>query len=189
MATAQISADPVKRAAANPKLELLERLGYIVRGALYTVMGVLALRIALRIGGGKATDLQGSLVFLVGNPFGKLVLILAIIGLAGYSLWGLIRAVYDPLHRGRDAEGLAARVGFVTSALAYAAIALFALQMLAGAGTAATGDSTQKAVSGLLAQPLGGWLTIGLGVIAMGVAALATHAISRRGRLIKYPKI
>ena len=68
MATARISADPVKRAAANPKLELLERLGYIVRGALYAVMGVLALRIALRIGGGKATDLQGSLVSRSATP-------------------------------------------------------------------------------------------------------------------------
>ena len=170
MATAQISADPVKRAAANPKLELLERLGYIVRGALYAVMGVLALRIALRIGGGRATDLQGSLVSLVSNPFGKLVLILVIIGLAAYSLWGLIRAVYDPLHRGRDAEGLAARFGFVTSALSYAAIALFALQILAGTGTAASGDTTQKTVSAVLAHPLGGWLTIGLGLVAMGIA-------------------
>ena len=37
----------VKHAAANPTLELLERLGYVVRGTLYVVMGFLALKIAL----------------------------------------------------------------------------------------------------------------------------------------------
>src|ERR1700682_6144383 len=117
MATVQSGGNTMKRLACNPLLELLERLGYAVRGALYAVMGLLALGIALRIGGGQTTDLSGSLVFLTGNPFGKLVLIVAAIGLAAYSLWGFIRAIYDPLHRGSDASGYMARLGFVSSAL------------------------------------------------------------------------
>ena len=71
----------VKQAAANPLLELLERLGYVVRGALYAVMGILALGIAVSVRGGQTTDLTGSLVFLISNPFGKLVLIVAAVGL------------------------------------------------------------------------------------------------------------
>ncbi len=168
MATIQSGASEVKQAAANPQLELLERLGYVVRGVLYAVMGFLALRIALAQPGGKATDLSGSLVWLIGNPFGKLVLIVTIIGLAAYSLWGFIRAIYDPLHRGRDTKGIAARIGFVTSALSYAAIAFFALQILAGGG-GASDDSTQKTVSSLLTNPAGGVITILLGVIAIGI--------------------
>ncbi len=168
MATAEVTADPVKRTATNPKLELLERIGYAVRGLLYVVMGFLALRIALAQRGGKATDLSGSLVWLTGNPFGTLVLIVAIIGLAAYSIWGLVRAVYDPLHRGRDKKGIAARLGFLTSAFSYAAIAFFALQILAGQGSAAH-DSTQKTVSSLLTNPAGGFITEILGVIAIGI--------------------
>src|SRR5229473_3444320 len=99
MATVQSGTAAVKRAAENPILELLERLGYAVRGALYAVMGVLALKIALSVGGGQATDLSGSLVFLTGNPLGKFVLIVAAIGLAAYSMWGFLRAIYDPLNR------------------------------------------------------------------------------------------
>src|ERR1700682_5965240 len=110
MASFHAGTNAVKRAAANPLLELLERLGYAVRGALYAVMGLLALGIALGIGGGQATDLSGSLVFLVGNPLGKLVLIVAAIGLGAYSLWGFIRAIYDPLHRGSDASGYMERL-------------------------------------------------------------------------------
>ena len=166
--TAEVSANPVKRAAADPKLELLMRLGYVVRGVLYAVMGYLALRIALGQRGGKATDLAGSLVWLTGNPLGKVVLIVIVVGLAAYSFWGFIRAIYDPLHRGKDAQGIAARIGFVTSALSYAALAFFALQILAGQG-AGSSDSTQQSIGSLLSNPVGGIVTELLGVIAIGV--------------------
>jgi hypothetical protein len=166
MATIQNRGGEVKHAAANPTLELLERLGYVVRGVLYAVMGFLALKIALSTPGGKATDLSGSLVWLIGNPLGKLVLVVTIIGLVAYALWGLVRAIYDPLHRGRDAKGIMARLGFVTSAVSYLAISLFALHILAGQG-AASHDTTQKAVSTLLTNPLGGAITVVLGVVAI----------------------
>ena len=168
MGTVQAGTNAVKRAAANPVVELLERLGYVARGALYAVMGLLALGIALGIGGGQATDLSGSLVFLIGNPLGKLVLIAFAIGLAAYSLWGFIRAIYDPLHRGSDASGYLARLGFVTSALSYAAIVIFALQILSGSN-AASGDSTQKTIAAILTHPAGGWVTALIGVVAIVV--------------------
>jgi hypothetical protein len=168
MATMQAGTGAVKRAAENPLLELLERLGYAVRGALYAVMGVLALKIALSAVGGQATDLSGSLVFLTANPLGKFVLIVAVIGLTAYSLWGFIRAIYDPLHRGHGASGYAARLGFISSALSYAAIVIFALQLLAGSATSA-GDTTQKTIASVLTHPAGGWLTILIGVVALAV--------------------
>jgi hypothetical protein len=168
VATIQAGNTAVKHVAASPLLELLERLGYIARGALYAVMGLLALRVALSIGGGQTTNLAGSLVFLIGNPFGKLVLLAFAIGLAAYSLWGLVRAIYDPLHRGSDASGYMARIGFVTSAISYAAIVILAIQLLAGSG-GSSADSTQKTISSVLNHPAGGWLTILIGVVAFGV--------------------
>ena len=168
MATVEAGNNAVKRVAANPLLEFLERVGYVVRGALYAVMGLLALRLALNAGGGEATDLSGSLVFLIHNPFGKLVLIVAAVGLAAYSIWGFTRAIYDPLHRGRDASGYMARLGFVTSALSYGAIVLLALQLLAGPGGPA-GDGTQKTMSSVLSHPAGGLLTAIIGLVAIGV--------------------
>jgi uncharacterized protein DUF1206 len=168
MATLQAGSNTVKRAAANPALELLERLGYLVRGALYAVMGLLALKIVLSVSGGQATDLTGSLVVLVSNPFGKLVLIIAAVGLAAYSLWGFTRAIYDPLHRGSDASGYMARLGFVSSALSYAAIVYFAVQLLAGSG-ATTNDGTKNTIASVLTHPAGGALTILIGLVVMGV--------------------
>jgi hypothetical protein len=168
MGASQNRTGEVKHVAANPQLELLERLGYVVRGALYAVMGFLALRIALSQPGGKATDLSGSLVWLIGNPFGKVVLVVTIIGLIAYSIWGFVRAIYDPLHRGRDAKGVAARIGFITSAVSYLAIVFFALQILGGQG-GASHDSTQKTVSTLLTNPAGGAITLLLGIGSLGI--------------------
>ena len=31
-------------------------------------------------------------------PSGRILLMLMVVGLVGYSLWGLIRAFFDPLH-------------------------------------------------------------------------------------------
>lgn len=168
MATFQARNNAVKQAATSPLLELLERLGYLVRGALYAVMGLLALGIALGIAGGQTTDLSGSLLFLVANPFGKLVLVVVAVGLAAYSLWGFVRAIYDPLHRGSDTSGYAARLGFVTSAVSYAAIVFLALKLLAGSG-APSGDSTQKTIAAVLTHPAGGGLTILIGLIAIAI--------------------
>ena len=168
MATFQANRHSVKRAAANPGLELLERLGYIVRGALYFVMGLLALRIALSQPEGHALDLTGSVIFLIGNPLGKLVLLVIIVGLAAYSVWGLIRAVFDPLHRGSDPSGYLERLGFISSALSYALIVAFGLKILAGAGGAST-DATQKTISSILEHPEGGRLTVLIGLVAIGI--------------------
>ena len=168
MATINAGTSAVKRAAENPFLALLERLGYVVRGALYAVMGLLALGVALGIVGGQTTDLSGSLVFLNANPVGKLLLVVVVVGLASYSLWGFIRAIYDPLHRGKGASGYAARLGFVSSAVSYAAIVFLAIQLLAGSSGGA-GNSTQKTVAAILVHPGGGWLTVIIGLVAIVV--------------------
>ena len=39
-----------KQGAANPWLEFLERTGYVIRGVLYAVMGVLALGLGASVG-------------------------------------------------------------------------------------------------------------------------------------------
>jgi len=170
MSTLQANANSVKRAAANPGLELLERLGYIVRGALYLAMGILALRVALFKPDGKAVDLTGSLVVLISNQFGKVVLLVIIVGLAAYSLWGFVRAIFDPLRRGSDPTGYIERLGFVSSALSYGAIVAFGIKILSGSGGGST-DSTRQTISSILEHPQGGWLTLLIGLIVLGVSA------------------
>jgi hypothetical protein len=172
MATVQANANSVKhsakRAAANPGFELLERMGYVVRGVLYIVMGVLALRLALARPDGQAVSLTGSVIFLIGNQYGKLLLLVIVVGLASYSVWGLIRAIFDPLHRGSDPSGYMARLGFLSSAVTYATIALFGVKLLVGTGDGST-DSTRKWISAVLAHPEGGSVTVVIGLVLLGI--------------------
>lgn len=171
MASANAVARQAKQAgektAGNPALEALERAGYVVRGILYATMGALALGLALGIGG-RATDPSGSLVLITQNGAGKFLLIGVIAGLTAYALWGFVRAVFDPLHRGDDAPGIAERLGFAWSGIAYASIVLFALRLLAG-NSHSSRDSTQSAIASILALPAGKWVAIGLGLVAIGV--------------------
>src|SRR5579872_5597734 len=153
-----------KQAASNPWIELLERVGYIVRGVLYSVMGLIAFGLALGLAG-QPVDQSGSLVTIASNPAGGIVLI----GVAAYSLWGFVRAIYDPLHRGDDASGVAERLGFAWSGIAYGAMVFFALGLLAGKHQSAAHDGTQAAIARVLAYPAGHVIAIAIGTIAIGV--------------------
>ena len=178
----------VRDAAQNPVLEFLERVGYVFRGLLYLVMGILALQIATSHPGGKATDQTGSLLVLVSNPFGKFVLIAFIIGLGAYSIWGFVRAIYDPLHRGKDANGIVQRLGMAWSGFAYGAMVIFALQFLGGKASGAHQDPLPPFAASLLSHPFGYWLTLIAGFIAIA-AGVGQFIESRRAGFRKDLKL
>ncbi len=155
-----------KDATANPWLERTARAGYVVRGLLYGVMGVLAIDLAF---GGKTstTDQRGGVDLLTINPVTRLFLVVVIVALAGYSLWGFIRAIYDPLHRGDDPTGIAARIGFAWSGLNYAALLIFAAGLLLG-NPKKSSDPVQDMVGWALSRPAGGVIVIVAACIAVG---------------------
>ena len=106
-------------AAGNPWIERFARFGLIVRGIIYFVPGVFALQLAL--GSRVAAMTQTSAIEMIGHQaFGRALLVAVAVGLAGYALWGVIRAVFDPLRKGHSLLGIAKRLGFALSALAYA---------------------------------------------------------------------
>jgi hypothetical protein len=160
-----------ERVVSNSLLELLERVGYVVRGVLYSVMGTLALGVALGVGG-TTTDQSGSLIILTRGPWGRAILLVVAIGLGAYALWGFVRAIFDPLQRGESANGIAQRLGFAWSGIAYTALTLFALNLFAGTSQGVSHDTTQSTISRILTYPAGEWAAAGIGLIAI-VAGLA----------------
>jgi hypothetical protein len=160
-----------QKAAYSPLMETLARLGYGVRGLIYIMMGVLALNVVLGKGGAP-TDMLGAIAAIGKQPAGLAMLWVILIGLISYSLWGVIRAVLDPLHKGSDMKGLIARGGFLFSAISYALLVLPTYGYISGIGsTSQSGASTQKFLASIMSSPWGKWAIglIGLAVIAGGL--------------------
>ncbi len=115
--------DEVKNQASSPLIQRLMQVGLIVRGLIYFIIGFLAFQFAMGIGGQTANPT--SAIEYVGNlPFGKPLLLVIAVGLVGYALWGFVRAIADPLHRGKDTKGLIARAGFLVSGISYALLVI-----------------------------------------------------------------
>jgi len=160
-----------QKAAFSPVMEALTRVGYGVRGLIYITMGLLAFNVVLGKGGAPA-DQQGAIAVIGKQPAGQLLLWLVLIGLVSYSLWGVIRAVLDPLHKGHDLKGLIERGGYLFSAASYALLLPATYGFISGAGsTAQTGAQTQQSMGSIMTMPWGPWALglIGLAVIAGGV--------------------
>jgi hypothetical protein len=98
---------------------------------------------------------------------GRIFLFVVVISLIAYAGWGLIRAIFDPLHRGSDPPGISSRIGFAWSGLNYAALAIFAAGLMLSGSTSGGGDSVQKIVGWALTLPAGGAVVIIAGVIGI----------------------
>ena len=137
------------------------RLGLVTRGILYFVPGAFALRLAL---GSHARPMTtASAIDEIGRqPFGRELLLVVAAGLAGYALWGVVRAVFDPLGRGHSPGGLAARAGYAVSAIAYLGLFVATVRMLTGSLAQVEQHTDWSAA--LLARPFGAIVVAIIGV-------------------------
>jgi hypothetical protein len=138
----------------------------VARGGLYAYMGYAALRIA-QTGAVRRADQQASLLAISGFPLGRFILFAGILSIAAYSVWGFVRAIYDPLRRGKDPVGIATRLGYAWSGLSYAALLFFTFGLVANGSSGGSGDTTQQLAQRLLAAPAGVLLTEIVGLIGV----------------------
>jgi hypothetical protein len=150
-------------------IERLARVGFLVKGVLYMVIGVLALQVAARAGG-RVTGIRGALTTVLRQPFGRTLLLVAAIGLVGYAVWRVLQGLVDPDRLGHDWRGLAIRASFVARGVVHAALGLQAFRLYRGL-SAPSGTSERAVASEAFQWPLGDWLVVlaGLGLIGFAV--------------------
>jgi hypothetical protein len=157
---------------ASPWIEGLGRFGYAAKGIVYLILGGLALQAALGQGG-QVTDQKGALTSIAEYPYGKILLASLFVGLLGYALWRVARAVFDTEDQGTEPKGLALRGLDVGVAVIYVGLAISALKIAMGtsSGSGST-QQTQDWTAWLMGQPFGIWLVglIGAAVVANGIA-------------------
>ncbi len=162
---AQATADGIER---TPAFEALARAGFIARGVVYGIIGILAIKLAVG-SGGKTTDQTGALKTLASQPFGKVLLVLVAIGLAGYSLWRLAHAVVG--HGPERSDSSFDRLAALGSGLTYGVMCAVAVGILLGSGGGTSGSGhTSKAAAGVLGWPGGTWLVALAGAVFIGIA-------------------
>lgn len=154
-----------EKVARSSGFEWLARAGFAARGAVYVIIGILAIKLALGTGGANASQ-QGALRTIAAQPFGKVLLILVAIGLGGYALWRLVHALLG--HGPEDSDSGVDRVAALASGIVYAGLCAIAVQILLGAGGGSSGGA-QKTTAGVLGWPAGTWLVGIAGVVLIGV--------------------
>jgi hypothetical protein len=158
------------RLAHTPQFEWLARAGLVARGVVYAIIGILALKLAVG-DGGKATNQQGALRTIADRPFGKTLLVLVAIGLAGYALWRLVRAALG--HGPEQRDSGSDRIAALASGIAYAILCVTAVKILTGAST---GSGTPKTATGGVLDWTGGRLLVGVaGAALIGVAGYQAY--------------
>jgi hypothetical protein len=153
-----------ERIVRSDGFEWLSRAGFVARGIVYVIIGILAIKLATGSGGTNASQ-QGALRAVAHQPFGKVLLILIAVGLGGYAAWRLARAALGHGPEGSD-SGID-RVAAFASGVVYTALCAIAVEILLGSGGGSGG--AKKETAGVFGWPAGTWLVGIVGVVLIGV--------------------
>jgi hypothetical protein len=153
-----------RQAANSDTLNTAARFGFVAKGIVYALVGVLAFQVAL--GGKERTDQKGALQKVAEQPFGTLVLWVMAIGFFAYALWRLSEAAWGRRDETDEKKRTAKRVGSAANGLVYLAFGFLAVRT--ATGSSSTEQSTWTAR--VLNHSGGKTLVIIAGLIVVGIA-------------------
>ena len=159
-------------AEAKPWVRKIAQAGYIAKGIVYVLLGLLGFMSAFEIASkdnNEATQ-SGTLQFVKELPAGTVLLLLLAAGLICYSIWRGIQAFYNP---NGEEKKWTKRLRYLFSGLAYLALAYSALRVVFE-NSSGKGDQNQKLAGELMNQPLGQVL---VGLAALLFAAIGVYQI------------
>ena len=167
-------------------LRAVSRLGLVCRGAVYLLVGYLALRLALAAHRRTAAPASsaGAVQAAVAHAWGRVPLVLLVAGLGAYAFTQLLEAVFRPAHAtgmaGRWRQRAVSSWGFVL----YSVFCLSTARLLVGTPPAQTARSEQRQDSGVTADLLRtGWGRLLLGLAGVLAVAAGVEAGRRSVRL------
>jgi hypothetical protein len=166
---------PIARPHRSEMLRKLARFGYLAKGVVYALIGVLALLAAFgeggQVGGGPE-----AVRTLAAQPFGMALCVAVGIGLLAYAGWRFAEAALDLRSEGTSSEGIAKRLGYAASGLMNGAVGVLALDIVIGSGSSGSGGDQTSTYVGKLMQSSAGSVVvalIGLGFVLFGLAQIA----------------
>lgn len=156
--------------AKHPWLQLIARTGYVTKGFVYFMVGLLALQTAIGMKEG-ASSTQQTLREFLNEPYGSILLIGCSAGLLAHAIWRILQAVIDPENRGKSLQTILFRfIDFLTGCL-YLSLAYAAWQIFNGLHAQSSNKSTEIWVGKVLQLPYGKWIVL-LSALIIVIAGL-----------------
>lgn len=164
-------------AAANARPFL--RVGWLAKGLVFVIIGVLALELTRRGYGAQSADQQGALAEIASSsPLGRVAVVVVSLGLLGYAAWQVWAAVVQGPDDEVDAAALlhtAKRIGWVGLGVVYALLAVTGIEIGLRGSQDVQSSSDESATSPpavadrVLDLPAGWILVVAIGAVTIGV--------------------
>jgi hypothetical protein len=142
------------------------RAGLVAKGSLYAILGGLAARLAV---GERSEDAsqQGAMRRVALQPFGRTLLSVLAVGLAGYALWRLWQTLDPP---DSSLPRWLVRLAMLVRGSIYLGFAFLAATEVVGATR--HGDQEESTTAAVLAFPGGVALIVGVGLVIVTVGLM-----------------
>jgi hypothetical protein len=147
------------------------RIGFAAKGIMFICMGLLSALAAFQ-GNGEATDSRDAIKTIAQQPFGRILLVVLIAGLACHVLWRLLEAVTATRKKGLEAESVLSRIRSLLAGIIYGGMTVAAIRTLMGASAEkGSDDSARSWTAALMSTAYGPWLVsvLGVGIVAYGI--------------------
>jgi hypothetical protein len=155
---------------ASRAFDIAGRIGLVAKGAIFVVLGVLAVLAASHGKGGATPGKAGVLKEIARHQLGTILIGALLAGLVALTVWLAVTA-FAP-----DTK-LSKRISGLFSAGVYGTLAVGAWHLLRGVGSPSATSDTESArdwTARLMEQPFGPWLVgaVGVGLGIFGLAQL-----------------
>ena len=160
--------------ASGVWLRAVSRLGLTCRGAVYLLVGYLAVRLALATHGrnGEPASSAGAVQAVLTPAWGRVPLVLLIAGLGAYALSQLVEAVFRPAYATSEIGRWRQRAVSSWGCLLYSAFCLSTARLLVETRPKETAQSEQQqdvaAAAVLLRTGIGRVLLVMVGILVVG---------------------
>ena len=164
-----------RRAADSEWTDRLARLGFCARGLIYVIVGAIAFEIARspKSGADEEASKEGALREIADRSFGRPLLVVLAVGLAGYALWRATEALWGRRDEDDDTKRLAKRAFSGARAILYAAFCVSTVRFATRSSPSGGGGDQQEEswTARVLDWPAGQLLVgaVGAGLIGGGL--------------------
>jgi hypothetical protein len=172
-----------RRASDGPWTDRLARLGFVARGVVYMVIGLIAINVASDGGKGDEASKEGAVREIAERPLGGALLVVLVVGLGGYAMWRATEAIWGKRDEEDEKKRTAKRLGSAARAVFYAFFCVTTVRfILDGPSEGSQGDQQEKTlVDRALDLPAGQWIVAGAGLaIIAGALYIGYRGLSQK---------